>query len=305
MVPCGSLQKRVDDAAAGSTLDLTGCAFAAGGLISKPLTLQGGTILLPPGQRGLVVTSSGVTISGVRITGDQASSFHSDEVGIVAKGTTSQPIEDLVIRGCELGHLGYGGVYVQFVRGFSVEGNTIHDGVYAGIMVLSGQGGRISNNTVQRIGVEGAAANGNNAYGIAITRGEGSLTVDPRSADIMVSGNVVEDVPTWHAYDTHGGEQVTWTANVARGSRSGIFVTGSNSPDGVVRSLDNDIDGNSFYAPDDADHYAVTVVYSDRGYIRNNLIAGWPTGHAISIRTAGDPAATAEGLTITDNNVIP
>jgi hypothetical protein len=304
-IPCGSLQARVDEAAAGSTLDLTGCGFPAGATITKPLAILGATVTVPAGQRGLVITSSGVTVDGVRIVGPQASSYASDEIGIDVEGTASRPIDGLVIRDCEIGRLGYGGVYVRFATGFAIEANTVQDSVYAGIMVLSGTSGSISGNTVRRIGVLGAEVNGGNAYGIAITRGERDLAADPRSADVTVSGNTVEDVPTWHAFDTHGGERITWTGNTARRSRSGIFITGSSSPEGIVRALDNDVDGNTFHAPENPDHYAVTFVHSTGGFIRNNVIIGWPMGHVIAIRTAGDPAATAEDLTISGNTVTP
>jgi hypothetical protein len=297
---CGStLQGRLNSAAAGAILNLTGCTYTAGAIVSKPLTILGGTIAPPRGTPGLIVTASDVTIDGLRVVGTQATTYDKDEAGIEVEGTVATPTRGLIIRNCEIGNLGYGGVYLQHVASFVVESNHIYDGVYAGIMVVSSQGGRIAGNTVQRIGVFGAAANSNNAYGIALSRGDGDLDADPRSADIVVSGNTVEDVPTWHAFDTHGGERITWTANISRRSRSGIFITGS----ATLRSLDNDIDGNTFYAPADADHYAVTSVYSTGGYVRNNIIVGWPSGHEILMTSGGDPSATAVDLTISGNTI--
>lgn len=301
---CGTtLQGRINAAAPGSVLNLTGCTYTAGATVTKSLTILGGTVRPARGTSGLLVQANNVTIDGVVITGPQGTTYDKDEVGIEVQGTVSAPIRGLTIRNARVGTLGYGGMYIRHASGFTVENNLVQDGVYAGIMVISGRGGRIVGNTVQRIGVYGAAANGNNAYGIALTRGGGDLATDPRSADIVVSGNTVEDVPTWHAYDTHGGERITWTANVARRSRSGIFVTGSSSPSGTVRSLDNDVNGNTIYAPADADHYAITSVYSTGGYVRNNTIVGWPSGRAILTTSGGDPTATAVNLTVSGNTI--
>ncbi len=70
--------------------------------------------------------------------------------------------------------------------------------------------GTISSNTVQRIGVQ--LANGDNAYGIAVSAYGG----EPRSSDVTVTGNTVEDVPTWHGLDTHGGLRIAFTNNTVR-----------------------------------------------------------------------------------------
>ena len=60
-------------------------------------------------------------------------------------------------------------MWLRYVTDAVIENNNVHDAVYAGIMAISWTGGRISGNTVSRIGVYGAEANGNNAYGIAVT----------------------------------------------------------------------------------------------------------------------------------------
>ena len=295
---CGSsLQSRINAAAPGAVLDLTGCTYTSGATVNKAITIRGATIRPSTGHGGLLVTASGVTLDGLHVLGRQASVYNSNEVGIEAEGSASAAVAHLVIKDCEISDFGYGGMYLRFVSNLLVSGNQVHDGVYAGIMVLSGAGGRIEDNLVQRIGVVGAAANGNNAYGIALSRQD--PTADPPTSDFVVSGNTVEDVPTWHAFDTHGGQRIVWTGNVARRSRSGIFVTGS----GTLRSVDNDVNGNTFYAPTSADHYAITSVYSTGGYVRNNTIVGWPSGHEILTTSGGDATATAVRLTISNNTI--
>jgi hypothetical protein len=45
-----TLQARIDAAAAGSTLDLSGKTYPAGATIAKPLTLIGAAVTVPAGQ---------------------------------------------------------------------------------------------------------------------------------------------------------------------------------------------------------------------------------------------------------------
>lgn len=286
----GSLQTKINAAPSGSTLDLTGCTFTGGATIGKSLTLVGATITTGRSQTGLTVTASNVRLVGLRITGPQATSYNSDERAIDVLG----PVDGVVIRDSVLRRFGYGAIYVKNATNFTIRDNTIQDAVYAGIMVLSSVGGRISGNLVERIGVVGASANSNNAYGIALTQATASSR---RSSDIVVSNNTVRDVPTWHGLDTHGGARITWTGNTVRGSRSGIFITGWSTN----RALDNVISDNVFYYPAGSNHYAITSVYSTGGSVTHNTIVRWPQGHAILTTSGDDPIAKAIDLTISGN----
>ena len=71
----------------------------------------------------------------------------------------------------------------------------------------------------------------------------------------------------------------------------------------MIRSLDNDVNGNTFQAPTGSIHYAITSVYSTGGFIRNNAIVGWPSGREILTTSGDDAEATAIDLTITGNTV--
>jgi hypothetical protein len=68
-----------------------------------------------------------------------------------------------------------------------------------------------------------------------------------------------------------------------------------------VRSLDNDVNGNTFYAPTASTHYAITSVYSTGGYVRNNVAVSWPSGYDLLTTSSGDPDATAINLTVSAN----
>jgi parallel beta-helix repeat protein len=290
-----SLQSRINAASSGSTLDLTGCSFSGGATIAKPLTLVGATITTGRSKVGLLVTANNVTLRGLRIVGPQATSFDGNEAAIEVEGSASSPVRNLVIRDSVLRRFGYGGIELRFVNDFTIRDNTIQDGVYMGMMVISSSRGLIAGNTVERIGVYGAGANSNNAYGIALTQ---MVASSPRSTDITVSGNTILDVPTWHGLDTHGGARITWTKNVVRGCRDGIFITGWSTN----RALDNVIDGNFVYNSG-SNQYGITSVYSTGGQVTDNLISGWLSGHAILKTSGSDPVATAIDLTISGNTI--
>lgn len=296
---CGtSLQARLDAAPAGATLNLLGCSYSSGATIAKPLTLIGGAITTS--SKGLVVASSNVTIAGVTITGPQATTYSSAQMGIYALATAAAPIDNLVIRDSRIQRFGHGGIWLRHLTDFSITGNTITDAVYSGIEIISGIRGDVSGNTVQRIGVVGASANSNNAYGIAITRWTTSSS-EPASSDVIVASNLVEGVPTWHGLDTHGGIRVTFSGNTVRGSRDGIFVTGWAD----ARATDVVTDGNDVVNTSGSNQYGITSVYSTGGQVTGNTIAGWLAGHAILTTSSGQAAATAVDLTVSGNEVLP
>jgi len=289
-VDCGSLQARIDGAPAGSALRLSGCTFAAGATIDKPLTISGGQLTVPSGRVGLRVTANNVTIEGIQIVGPDKTTYNGGEYGIYALGTPGAPIRGLTIHGVNIGSFGNDGIYAKYVANLVVSGSAIHDIVYAGILVISGQTGRIENNLIQRIGVRGAAANSNNAYGVALTDQGGSPT-----SDFAVSGNTVEDVPTWHALDTHGGQRISFTNNTIRRSSRAIFITISPSN----RATNVLVSGNHLLVPAPV-HFnleAVTTYDTVGVTITGNTITGWG-GAAIQ-----DYQKKSTHLLVRDNHV--
>ena len=169
LASCGALQARIDAASSGSTLDLSGCTYSTRATVNKRLVIVGGTIKVTGGVAALTVTANDVTLQGMQIIGSNKTSFNSNEYGVYALGTASAPIQRLTIRDVDINSFGNDGIYAKYVLDLTVTGSTIRDTVYAGVLVISGKGGRIDGNIIQRIGVNGSAANGNNAYGIALT----------------------------------------------------------------------------------------------------------------------------------------
>lgn len=274
--PCGPmLQAEVDAAEAGATLDLRGCTYLSGATIDKPLTVVGATVRVPAGEAGITVEANDVTLDDVAVIGTQARTFVFDEIGVLAQATPEAPIHRLTIRDSEIASLGGFATYLRNVADVHLERNDVHDIVYAGLMVLSGTGGTIEDNVVRRIGVEGAEANENNAYGIVLTT---LGTTEPPTVDFSVIGNTVEDVPTWHAFDTHGGSRIAFRENTVRRSMRGIFITtdeAGNEPTNIA-ILDNRLLSP---APIDTNLAAITLYRAHVVAIIGNTATGWGEGN--------------------------
>ncbi len=288
---CGSsLQAKVDAASSGSTLNLTGCTYPAGATINKSLTLVGARINPPANTRGLIVTASNVTVDSVVITGSQATTYRWNEVGILTTGS----ISNLVVRSSTLQRFGNTGIWLGPTTNARITGNTIEDAVYAGIMDIAGSRDRIDNNVVRRIGVVGASANGNNAYGIAISNDGGTL-----SADIVVDGNTVATVPTWHGLDTHAGQRITFSNNTVSGSPRALFIT-SDSYGRSAAAIT--VTGNRFLSPLPATtNLDIVTTYDVDGVtITGNTASGWGGSSFLN-----DYLGMSTGIVMSGNSITP
>ena len=263
---CGSsLQAKVDAAPSGGTLDLTGCTYVAGATIGKPLTIVGARVNVPADQRGFIVTASNVTLDRLVITGAQATSYSWNEVGVLTTGSVS----GLVVRDSTIRTFGNAGIWVGSSTNSRITGTTIEDAVYAGIMIISAAGGRVDGNVVRRVGVQGASANGNNAYGIALENEGGAV-----STDVVVDGNTVADVPTWHGLDTHAGVRISFTNNTVSGAPRALFITSDGSG---RKATDITVTGNRFLSPAPATTNLVTVTtyQAVNVSVTGNSASGW------------------------------
>ena len=279
---------------------MTGCSYSGTLVINKPLTLKGLTVKSPSGGTAITVTASDVTLDSVTLQGPQATTFEWDTYGVAVRGSLASPVQRFQLLDSVVTRYGYGGVMMDFAYDARILRNRIEDAVYAGIMITSAKGGLVQGNTVRRIGVYGASANSNNAYGIAISSNNPS--VNPQSTDVVVDGNLVEDVPTWHGLDAHAGIRIKFTNNIVRRARDGIFVTG----DGAGRrSQDVVTSGNRIEAPAGADQYGITYVFSSGGQITNNNIIGYPSGHALLTTSSGSTDATAVNLIVSGTSSDP
>jgi hypothetical protein len=250
---------------------------------------------VPAGGKGITVTANDVTLDGLTVLGAQSNSYNGGEIGIYVDAPAGAPVQRLTISNSEVGSFGGHGLYLREVSNLLVQNNRIHDIVYAGVMVLSGHGGRIVGNIVQRIGVNGSSANDGNAYGIALSRiVAGGNTV---TTDFTVDSNTVEDVPTWHALDTHGGQRIDFTNNTIRRVSRAVFVT---TDDGGSRPTDINVKGNQFQSPAPVTYnlLAVTTYNSVNVTVSGNTATGWPSGQFFQ-----DYLDLSTGLVVTGNTI--
>lgn len=172
---------------------------------------------------GIRITASDVTIEGLRITGPQFALNPSNEYGIVFLGpSAASPISRVKVIGCWIDNWGTDGIHAEWVTDFEFNDNRIEDIYYAGIQMLSSLRGIITRNTIENI--IGTVAS--NAYGVGLTRANNdSLVTHPRSADIIVSLNLIRYVSNWEGLDTHGGQRITFENNIIYGCRFGVAIT--------------------------------------------------------------------------------
>jgi hypothetical protein len=239
---CGSLQARIDATPTGGTLDLGGCSYTVStpATIARAMTVRGGNVMAS--ASAVLVAASNVTVSGMTLRGPGGSG--TSHYAIQLHGPTDGAyLSNITISGNTISDWDGDGLLARFVDGFTFSDNVISNVYYAGIEGYSVRNGRITGNTIRNVTGTG------NAYGIALTRGYGGgLAQNPRSSDVEVSGNTIEDVPNWHCLDTHAGQRIRFVNNTVRRCLYGIFVTGATEGGGaaIYAPLDVSVSGNSF-----------------------------------------------------------
>jgi hypothetical protein len=238
---CGSLQARIDSTPTGGTLDLGGCSYTVStpATITRAMTVQGGSVTAS--ASALLVAASNVTISGMTLRGPGGAG--SSNYAIQVSGPTDGAyLSNITLTGNTISDWDGDGVLARFVDGFTFSGNVISNISYAGIEGYSVRNGRITGNTIRNVTGTG------NAYGIALTRGYGGgLAQNPRSSDVEVSGNTIEDVPNWEGLDTHAGQRIRFVNNTIRRCRNPIMVGASRDASGgpgIFAPLDVTVSGN-------------------------------------------------------------
>lgn len=186
--------------------------------------------------RGGSITVNSSTVNAVRVTVDNVTlenpvligtdfTTAGTAYGVYALGTVGTPIDGLTIRGGEISSWNKAGVWCEFITNFDISANHIFDISYAGVMVLSGIGGKINDNRIINITQPGVLVN---SYGISMNRGSSSLVdLQPRCSDIECSGNLIDGVPEWEGIDTHAGQRITITNNQVYNTRTGIALVGA------------------------------------------------------------------------------
>ena len=251
----------------------------------------------------ITVTADNVTIDAVSI-----SSASQTGSAIKAIGTWSNPIRNLTIRNCVISGFNIG-IEARHVENLVVEGCTISDADYAGIAIYSGVGGRLSHNSIRRIGYTrtdfSVSYKQNNAYGITLDRSSynTTFTTDPRSSDFLVDSNLIEDVPLWMCLNTHAGQRITFSNNTTRRCPRAIFVAGDSGPQ-TNHPIDVTITGNHLESavtkPGGTDDVvAILISTLDGGSIHDNVVSA-----SFGRTPVKDYLGQSVGVEITNNQVV-
>ena len=208
----------------GKTYEITGLwAITKSLKVSGPMsTLQWST---DAANQGIKITASDVSIrtklKGPKATEDATSS----QYGVYAVGTSAAvPLNNLDLEWCEIYDWGTAGVEMEWVDGFNIDHNKIHDCYKAGVRGRSVLNGDITYNRIEDIGA-GVTPAADNIYGVQLTKSTGTEALRPVCKDIRVHGNKVARIPAWEGLDTHGGERISFTCNIVVDVYDGIVVT--------------------------------------------------------------------------------
>lgn len=165
------------------------------------------------------ITVDYVTVDGLWLDGTSAASSVSEAYGIHAEGTNSDRILQIHIRNCIVTNWARAGVFLQYTERSSVVNCYIEDAYYIGIGLSSSKYFQVHNNFIKDIDADGVI--GTNAYGITMINDYG---VDDPCRYGSITGNVVEDCPTWAGIDSHSGSDYVIANNMVENCLYGISM---------------------------------------------------------------------------------
>jgi hypothetical protein len=274
-------------AAAGKTLVIPAGSYSLG---STALTLPAGvtviayeaTLTWTSNLTGVTFTASTTQRSrwfGGKLVGPSYTPQTSSSIAMYCAGTVSAYALGPELHDVAIDLWRYYGVEMSFTSGAKVLNCRITNIGYSGVAGLSCSDMRVDGNYIGQIGT-GAPAE--NAYGCFIDRREGTLAQYPLSVNCSMSFNIVEDIPTWHGLDTHGGQRFVFEGNIIYNCLRGIDVTSSDNGSNVETWAPNRcvIVGNTIQCNDNGNAISLngayngssTVAYAESCVIANNTI---------------------------------
>jgi hypothetical protein len=212
-------------------------------------------------MQGIRIKSSDVTITGIEIEGPQYSIANNTQIAIHANGTNATNyLRNINIRDCNV-HKWMLGIAFEYVEYFNIENNKVNDIYYTAIQLKSCNEGSVNHNNINNVTADGLI--GSNCYGIAVTKSNGTDLANPHSKNVFVDSNIISNIKTWEALDTHGGDRISFINNKIFDCRTGIAVV-SYDVVGQKRGPSNCIvKGNTIYI-NHGDGELITT--SDAGY---------------------------------------
>lgn len=263
--------------------------------VTSPIVIKGKASLIfnKNTKVGLSIESSDVTITGLTLMTKSTQSNLLQSIG-----TGKEPLRNLRIENCTF-RGGKNAIFWDYVDDAIITKNKIRTISYAGIALHSCHRIIVTYNHIKDINLDHS---NQNSYGIAATFHYGH----PKSTDICINDNTVENNPYWEALDTHGGERIEFCRNVVRNCWRGVAAVSSNHNNvimlcGEVLISQNDIlcsnepySNGIAFASEDAEHLSYDWVinnntvrkavigiystYSSRAKVTNNYIIALDQG---------------------------
>ena len=282
-------------------------------IINKPLTIDFNNVEViqqTSGKGGIKITSSNVKLENLVLIGFQNLVINLTEIGVNCYGiSASNYIKNIIIENCIIKNFGYEAITMQFVSDFRIKKNTINNVGYVGVIALSCSNGEISYNNIKDVKVSGT-----NCYGIAITRTENdSLIISPRSKNIKVCNNTIENILEWEALDTHGGENISFIDNTIINCKQGVAIVSSDNGNQVQtfgaincvvafnKIISDLIDGSNGYGVVIAG-CATNIEKATNCIVTGNVIQNY--GDESNAISGAVYVRHTENLSITDNKII-
>lgn len=186
------------------------------------------------------VTASSVVIQDLYLVGTGSTLDNTTlETGInIAGASAAAPVTNVQIINNTLDSFEFYGINARWLTDFTMSGNRISNIWYAGIGCSSCLRGNVFGNTIKNV------VGTPNAYGIfmSVNNPGVNYTLDPRSSDVNIFGNVISSVPYWEGLDTHLGQRLTFANNTVTGAMLGIQVGGANGTQDAP--IDITVNGN-------------------------------------------------------------
>lgn len=160
-------------------------------------------------------------------------------------GVSGTYLNDINISGVTITNWKDAAIYAQYVSNALFNDNIISSISWGGIVCQACTYANVSRNRITWI----ASSNGpgstslptgtrTNAYGISFTDdGFGVRTLFSQA-----SNNYVDEVPTWHCFDSHAGQVVAFRNNTCTNAQTGVQITTDGA---TLPALDIDVSGNN------------------------------------------------------------
>ena len=179
-------------------------------LPNQAIQINSPTVLIGRGQiewgeqsSCLVINSNYVSFEGLSLK-----TTNQKAVLLQAEGSEEEPLKHIKIEKCTI-RGGMIAIRCDFVEGALITHNRVRNVDHTGIGLYSCHNVDVTFNHISGINLKHIY---NNSYGIAASFHYG----DPKSSEIRINDNVVENNPYWEALDTHGGERIEFCRNTVK-----------------------------------------------------------------------------------------